>query len=95
MNVNSKLAKTPLMAAVNNNHFSTARFLIERGSNINAVDHSGWPAVFYAAWNTNIKMLNLLIDNGAQLDVKDDNGVSIKEIAEAKGAIEILGLLEK
>ena len=40
-------------------------------------------------------MLNLLIDNGAQLDVKDDNGVSIKEIAEAKGATEILGLLEK
>lgn len=93
VNVSSKLSKTPLMAAVNNNHFKTAQLLIDKGSNITAVDHSGWPAIFYAVWNTNLEMVNLLIDSGAEVNLRDNSGVSLKEIAEAKGATQIMDIL--
>ena len=80
----SNLSKTPLMAAVHNNHYESARLLLEtKKAQVNAQDHSGWPALFYAVWNSDVKMSKLLIEHGADLRLVDNSGLNIEQIAGA------------
>ncbi|MBX2847486.1 MAG: ankyrin repeat domain-containing protein [Acidiferrobacterales bacterium] len=91
--ISSNLLKTPLMAAVNNDHVSTTQMLLRQNVSIDDVDHSGWSAIFYAVWNANLELTTLLVENGARLDLTDNNGVSLKDIAQAKREANILDLL--
>ena len=82
----SNLFKTPLMAAVHNNHYESAQLLLVTGKvNINAQDHSGWSALFYAVWNSNSKMASLLLEHGAGVHLVDSSGLNIDEVAIAAG----------
>ena len=93
-NFSSSLSKTPLMAAVHNNHYDSAQLLLAtQNAGINVTDHSGWSALFYAVWNKNIEMVQLLLENRASQSLVDDNGMTIKQVAETIGFAEAQALL--
>ena len=57
---------TPLIQAVQNNHFEIVRTLIEEGAaNVNLPDERWYTPLFHAAENRNIEMVNLLLSKGA------------------------------
>ena len=89
VSLGSRLSKTPLMAAVHNNHYESARLLLAtRKAKVNIQDHSGWSALFYAVWNSNSKMASLLLEFGADISLVDNRGLNINQVAEAAGFAE-------
>lgn len=59
----------------------TARFLVDRGANVNAVGEFGWTAVHAAAFQGLNDVIELLAAKGAKLDVKDSFGQTPLSIA--------------
>ena len=86
VSLGSNLSKTPLMAAVHNNHYESARLLlVTQKAQVNTQDHSGWSALFYAVWNSNPQMANLLLEFGADTDLIDTSGLNVDQVASAAG----------
>lgn len=59
--------KTPLIIAVGNSYFETAKILIENGADVNSVDFEGWSALSYAVNNGDIEIAKLLLTNKAKI----------------------------
>lgn len=62
-----------LLNAVAEENLSKVELLVSQGANINYIDPWGNCAVFSAAWNGNIKALDLYYSLGAVLDLEDNN----------------------
>ena len=60
--------KTPLIIAVGNSYFETAKILIENGADVNSVDFEGWSALSYAVNNGDIEIAKLLLTNKAKIN---------------------------
>jgi ankyrin repeat protein len=56
---------TPLHVAADSNNAPIARYLIEAGADLDAVNHINWTPLFYAK---GIDMAGLLLDGGADID---------------------------
>lgn len=54
----------------------------------------GWTALMYAVRARNMKMVELLIENGADLEIRDNKGRTARDIAEELGAQEIATMLK-
>ena len=65
---------TPLHCACFDNNYECAKLLIDLGSDINAVDIDGKSVLTYAINSKNIKIIELLLLNGANGDKKDSEG---------------------
>lgn len=63
------------------------------GADINCKDEEGWTVTHHAAWNGNLKFLNILLYNDAKIDVKDTSGVTPLILAVAKGHATITHVL--
>jgi len=61
---------TPLHAAVDVNNEPIARYLIEKGADLNAVNANRWTPLYYAK---NARMAKLLVDNGADINCNNFN----------------------
>lgn len=61
---------TPLHVAVDAGHEPTARYLIEKGADLNAVNRNLWTPLYYAK---NMEMAKLLLDNGADINFDNPN----------------------
>ena len=61
------------MEAVNGYKTDIIEYLLANGANINAVDHKGCTALMRAAYIGYPSLVNLLLDNGADKQVKDNN----------------------
>ncbi len=59
---------TPLMKAVQNGHFATARRLLEAGADPNAQDKGGYTPLLFAAAQGHEALIDLLLDYGAEID---------------------------
>ena len=53
----------------------------EFGSFINQKNKSGFTALHYACYNGNIKMIKLLVGNGADINITNNNGLNILHLA--------------
>lgn len=71
----------------------TVQKLIDLGEDVNQKSLGMTPAIFAARYNK-AEILQLLIDNGADLRIKSDKGFSVKKYAELSNATEALQVLE-
>lgn len=79
--------------AIMEGDFDTVKRLIDLGEDVNKKSLGMTPAIFAARYNK-AEILQLLIDNGADLRIKSDKGYSVKKYAELSKAIDALGVLE-
>jgi len=68
--------------------------LLEIGANINAVDHSGQTALFYAAKANNVKSVKFLLDHKADLQIIDFNGNTARATAALAGNLNIVQIMD-
>ncbi|XP_013411085.1 ankyrin repeat domain-containing protein 17 [Lingula anatina] len=62
----------PLHEAVRNNYLSIVKLLIERGADVNAIDHGGYTPLHHAACNKNrSEVIKMLKDSGANINAYD------------------------
>lgn len=66
--------RTLLHDAVDKNHEETARYLIDKGANLEAVTTDGRTVVHMAAQHGNVPMLTLLLMRGANVNPLDRQG---------------------
>ncbi len=83
-----------LITAVNKNHLETAKILIQNNVNINWKDGFNTTALMYAANIGNIKMVRFLLDSGADIKHKDDNGNDALSTAKSKKHKDVVKLLK-
>jgi hypothetical protein len=77
----SEPAPDRILRAAKDGDVSLAKALLERGSDINAIDGDGLTALMHAAWQGNEAMVELLVKAGADASVKDRNGVTALSLA--------------
>lgn len=79
---------TPLMYAIRNDEYETAKFLIEKGADVNIKDYCGFNAAAIAASETNRKnterFLELLKENGCEIDEMTNFNFSTNDILERR-----------
>ncbi|CAH0549684.1 unnamed protein product, partial [Brassicogethes aeneus] len=69
--------KSPLMVAVNRNYEKIAEFLINQGADVNLRDkQDNHTALHHAAFTGNVKIANVLVKNGVNVNAQDINGLS-------------------
>lgn len=73
--------------------YDTVKRMIELGEDVNKKSLGMSPAIFAARYNK-AEILELLIENGADLKVKCDKGYTAKKHAELSGADEALAVIE-
>lgn len=92
----TELKVTPLMAAAGlgrfydrkegeeeTNALEAVKLAVELGADVNAVGENGWTALHAAAYTGADAIVQLLVDKGARLDVKDKFGQTPLTIAES------------
>lgn len=84
---------TPLHLAIYLNFRNIARLLLKHGADVHKRNEYG-STLTTAAWKGNIKIIPLLIEQGTDLQEKDDNGCTACDIARHRGDIEMREFLE-
>ena len=76
-------------------NYNLLEILIQNGIDLNSRDKLGWGLLHYAAQNTLIEIGNLLISNGANLEIEDSYGNTPlwRAVFESKGRGEFIHLL--
>mmetsp|Transcript_25599 Transcript_25599/g.64250 ORF Transcript_25599/g.64250 Transcript_25599/m.64250 type:complete len:724 (+) Transcript_25599:66-2237(+) len=82
----------PLVGACWSNHTEMIDFLLECGIDPNQADSDGKDALFMAALNGNVSVVQRLLDRGAPVDGQDGSGKPIS-IATAHGHVDVMRLL--
>lgn len=94
---------TPLMKAAEEGHIQIAVELLDRGADIEASNRKGRTALSFAAAPSmdgkerrpsKVDMVKFLVDKGAKIDRKDDNGQTAKQRASQEGRDEVVSVLE-
>jgi amino acid adenylation domain-containing protein len=72
-----------VIAAKNNDLFLVNKFL-ERNANVNTKDLIHRTPLHWAAYNGNLNMVRILIENGANTEMKDRDGMTLVELANSR-----------
>jgi ankyrin repeat protein len=90
-NMRVKNGVTLLMFAVTWDCPTITEILIEHSANINATDNNGWTALMRASGDGNIVILKMLLEAGADINIKEDlNGWIASDIAKDQTVKKIL-----
>ncbi|MGV8120346.1 MAG: ankyrin repeat domain-containing protein [Candidatus Xenobiia bacterium LiM19] len=81
---------TPLIVAVEQDHFDTALYLLEKGAEANARDKEGYSALHVTR---SLTMVTLLLSHGAEVDAADNYGLTPLHNAVIEGCTEIVEVL--
>tara|TARA_R100001086_G_scaffold183573_1_gene102402 strand:+ start:143 stop:574 length:432 start_codon:yes stop_codon:yes gene_type:complete len=79
--------------AVIKGDLETVKRLIDLGEDVNQKSLGMTPAMFAARYNK-VDVLEILIDNGADLNLKSNQGYTAKRYAELSNATDVLELIE-
>lgn len=83
-----------LLAAVRKNDAARVKALLEQGADVNAKSPYGATALFFAADRGNMEIMNILLDHGADVKVKDTfYGATALTWAVNKSNVDIVRLL--
>ncbi len=78
------------MIACNHEFYGLIKYLIEKGSNINAKENSGFTALTYAVKQDRIAIAIYLISKGADIHTQDINGCTLQHWAAYKNNVFLL-----
>lgn len=98
---------TPLNCAVENEQKEIAELLLKNGADVNFYPAGGWTALHQAVdlsvdgtvqtggkqGNEPISMIKFLLDNGANINIKDSNGSTPVDIAKSYNSLKIIQFL--
>ena len=88
VNVRSNKGTVPLMMVDND---EVAKMLIEHGANVNVKDEDGGTPLMYAVINDNIELVSVLLDGGADVWARNNNGAqSVFDMTRNEEIYEIL-----
>ncbi|WP_276389818.1 ankyrin repeat domain-containing protein [Eudoraea chungangensis] len=87
------LALNSFCKAILQGDIETVKKLIDLGEDVNQKSLGMTPAMFAARYNK-AEILELLIENGANLKMKSDKGYTAKKIAELSNAQDALAVLK-
>uniref|UniRef100_A0A0R3S3B5 Notch n=1 Tax=Elaeophora elaphi TaxID=1147741 RepID=A0A0R3S3B5_9BILA len=82
--------RTALHYAVMQSNQELARYLVERGANLNIQDHMGQTPLFLAASQGHVEMVHLLVTAGARRCIPDNMDQTPEEIASHKEYAEVI-----
>lgn len=91
---------TALIPAAERGHVETVDTLIKAGVDVDHINRLGWTAPLEAiilgdGGPSHVKIVGLLLDAGAKVDLADNDGVTPLQHARGRGYGEIVALLEK
>lgn len=81
---------TPLIIAAEQDHLDTARYLLEKGAEVNARDKEGYSAIHVAH---SLEMARLLLSHGADVNAEDNYGLTALHNAVLEGYADIAEVL--
>ena len=100
--ITKKVTKTaiknlaPLSIAVAQGDYEMVEKFLEYGSDIEQVSETmGMTPLMFAARYNNVKMLKLLVTNGAKTDVKSKLGMTASDYAKESNAADAISFLKK
>jgi len=83
---------TPLYLATANGRTDVVRALVSAGADVNTKTNNGWSALGVAS-DGHIEVVNILLDNGAHIESRDDCGGTLLWSAARNGSVQIIDLL--
>ncbi|MFD1771019.1 ankyrin repeat domain-containing protein [Sphingobacterium suaedae] len=83
----------PLHTAVTGRYDQISKMLVEAGAEVNVVQNAQITPLHIAAQQGNIDMIILLLENGANIALKTDQGLTASDLALEKGFREIAEIL--
>lgn len=97
VNAKTKASQTPLMFAGDNPKL--IKKLVDSKAEVNSIDNLGRSAVSYAIDNLSLLKLRTLLENGATLELRDQEGLTplmrAKRIADPKKREEVVSILKQ
>jgi len=90
LNILNRQGESPLMLAALKGQLDLASQMVEKGADVNK---TGWTPLHYAASNSNLPLIKLLLENSAYIDAESPNGTTPLMMASMYGSAEAVKLL--
>lgn len=86
VNVRDSLDQTPLIAAVSQNSLVAVQEVLKRGAKLDVVDKAGWSPLHFATFfSDQTDVMKALLDAGANVNARNDRGITALYFASATG----------
>ncbi|MFC6280996.1 ankyrin repeat domain-containing protein [Polaromonas aquatica] len=83
LNILNRQGESPLMLAALKGQLDLASQMVEKGADVNK---TGWTPLHYAASNSNLPLIKLLLENSAYIDAESPNGTTPLMMASMYGS---------
>ena len=93
--IDSRFGDTPLIQAAQCGKNNVCRLLIGKGADVNASNNGGWTALMYAANFNDLVTCQVLLENGAELRVRNVARNNAMDIAKSNKSMDAFYFLEE
>ncbi len=91
----TSMGSTPLMMSSEYTDLKIAKYLIEKGADINIQDNNGDPVINWSAYYGNVPFTKLMLDLGAKTDLKSIHSDCVMQVALKEWQDSVVDLLLK